>query len=119
MEILNANIFQMFCFELLAGHSSLIDISGVFFKFTKFPVVIASGGKDKDIFCMSRDHMINESRDPVAFDTLTLIHKGCIVRVAELNNKNIYYKYVLQIGASLCYKLGQLCFITNWGAITN
>ena len=31
-----------------------------------------------------------------------------IVRATELNNKNIY---VLQIGASLCYKLGQLCFI--------
>ena len=24
-------------------------------------------------------------------------------------------QYVLQIGASLCYKLGQLYFITNWG----
>ena len=82
-------------------------------------MAIASGGKDKDIFCISRDHMINESRDSVAWDTLTLNHKGCYVRVAELNNKNIYYKYVLQIGSSLCYKLGQLCFITNWGAITD
>ena len=44
------------------------------------------------------------------WDTLTLNHEGWIVRAIELNNKNIY---VLQIGASLCYKLEQLCFITN------
>ena len=37
-------------------------------------------------------------------------HPKAIVRAIELNDKNIY---VLQIGASLCYKLGQLCFITN------
>ena len=35
-----------------------------------------------------------------------------IVRATELKNKNIY---VLQIGASLCNKLGQLCFIRNKG----
>ena len=35
-----------------------------------------------------------------------------MVRLTKLNNKSIY---VLQIGASLCYKLGQLCFITNQG----
>ena len=35
-----------------------------------------------------------------------------IVRATELSNKNMY---VLQIGASLFYKLGQLCFITNEG----
>ena len=33
-----------------------------------------------------------------------------IVRATELNNKNIH---ALQIGASLCYKWGQHCFITN------
>ena len=35
-----------------------------------------------------------------------------IVRATELNNKNIY---VLQIGVSLCNKLGQLYFIRNKG----
>ena len=35
-----------------------------------------------------------------------------MVRTAELYDQNIY---VLQIGASLCYKLEQLCFITNKG----
>ena len=35
-----------------------------------------------------------------------------IVRATELNNKNIY---ALQIGVSLCHKLGKLCFITNQG----
>ena len=43
-----------------------------------------------------------------------------IVRAIELNNEN---KYVLQIGASLCYKFGQLCLLqiranvnTPWGS---
>ena len=36
--------------------------------------------------------------------------------MTELNNKNIF---VLQIGASLCYKLGQLCFITNKGNVVS
>ena len=42
-----------------------------------------------------------------------------IVRATKLNNKNVY---VLQIGTSLCYKLGQTLLqiggsviITNWG----
>ena len=33
-------------------------------------------------------------------------------RLYSKSNRNIY---VLQIGASFCYKLGQLCFITNQG----
>ena len=37
--------------------------------------------------------------------TLTINHKGCIVRTTELYNKNVYQ---LQIGAALFYcKLGQ------------
>ena len=46
------------------------------------------------------------------WDTLTLNHKCYIVRAAELNNENMH---VLQIGASLRYKLGQSWCITNWG----
>ena len=50
----------------LARNSSLIgDISEVFSKFTKFLVTIVSGGGDKAIFCISRDHMINELSDSV------------------------------------------------------
>ena len=50
------------------------------------------------LFLISRDHMINKSRDSVGeipspyIDTVR-------VRTTELNIKNIY---VLQIGASLC-----------------
>ena len=77
--------YHKFCFEQLTRDSSLIgDILEVFSKFTKFLVVIVSGGGDKAFFCISPDHMINESHE-------------------------------LQIGAALCYKLGQLCFITNQG----
>ena len=39
------------------------------------------------------------------WDTVTLNRKGYIVKATELNNENVY---VLRIGASLCYKLGQL-----------
>ena len=46
--------------------SSLIgDISEVFSKFTNFPVAIVSGGGSKVSFCISRDHMTNESHDSV------------------------------------------------------
>ena len=45
------------------------------------------------LFCTSRDHMINE-----------------LVRATKLYKENID---VLQIGASFCYKLGQLFFITS------
>ena len=44
--------------------------------------------------------------------TLNHPHHKVIVTAIEFNNKNIY---VLQIGARLCYKLRQLCFITNQG----
>ena len=73
----------------------------------------------KLFFCISCDHMINES-----LHTMSEIAK-VIVRVTELNNKNIY---VLQIGARLCYELGRLSLlqiktnvVTNWGSfiITN
>ena len=53
--------------------------------------------------------MTNKSRDLVGEILSTKIIK-VIARATELNNKNIY---ILQIGASLCYKLRQLCFITN------
>ena len=53
--------------------------------------------------------MINESRDLVDEIPSPKVTK-IIARATELNNKNMY---VLQIGTSLCYKLGQLCFIKN------
>ena len=37
----------------------------VFSKFTKFPVAIVGGGGDNAFSYISRDHMINESRDSV------------------------------------------------------
>ena len=70
--------------------------------------------------------MINESRDLVG-EILSPQITNVIARAAELNSKNIY---VLQIWASLCYKLRQLFLlqirenvvinwdsfiITNWG----
>ena len=61
-------------------------------------------GRDKAFFCISRDHLINESHDSVGEIPSSLITK-VIVRATELSNKNIC---VLQIGANLCYKLGQL-----------
>ena len=108
MESLNTDLFsvlyqnyQKFCFKKLARNPPLIgDISEVFSKFTKFPVAIVSGGGDKDQWVTWIG----------GWHTLTVNHEGCIVRATELYNKNIY---VLQIGASLRYKLGQLCFITN------
>ena len=60
------------------------------------------------LFCTSRDHMINE-----------------LVRATKLYKENID---VLQIGASFCYKLGQLFLlqvranvVASWGSffITN
>ena len=51
--------------------------------------------------------MNNESRDSVGKIPSPSITK-VIVRATELDNKNAY---VLQIRASLCYKLWQLCFI--------
>ena len=52
---------------------------------------------------------INESSDSVGEIISSKITKF-VVRATELNNENID---VLQIGARLCYKLGQVCFITN------
>ena len=43
------------------------DISEVFSKFAKFPVAIVSGGRDKVFFCISRDHIINESHDSLGY----------------------------------------------------
>ena len=64
--------------------------------------------------------MINESRDLVGEIPLPQI-TNVIARATELNSKNIY---VLQIGASLCYKLGQLFLlqiretvVINWGSL--
>ena len=64
-------------------------------------------GGDETFFYISRDHI--ESRHSVGEIPSPWIKK-IIVRTAELNNKNIY---VLETGNSLCYKLGQLCFITT------
>ena len=70
MESLNADFVQFsvkiikFCLEYIARNSSLIgDISEVFSKFTKFPVAFFSGGGSKASFCISRSHMIDESRE--------------------------------------------------------
>ena len=57
----------------------------------------------------SRDHMINGSRESVGEIPSSLI-TNVIVRATELSDKNIY---VVHFGARLCFKLGQLCFITN------
>ena len=57
---------EKFCFEYLARNLCLTgDISEVFSKFTKFPMAIVSGGGSKASFCISHDHMINESCDSV------------------------------------------------------
>ena len=61
------------------------------------------------LFWHTRHPMINESRNLVGEIPSPQMTK-VIVRATELNNENIY---VLKIGASWCYKLGQLCFITN------
>ena len=99
------NFLPKFCFEQLDRSSSLIgDMSEVFSKFTKFPVAIVNGGRSKASFRISRDHMINESRVSVGAIPSSKITQ-VIVRATERNYKNIF---VLQIGASLCYKLGQL-----------
>ena len=69
MESLIAAFFAKiikFCFESLVRNLPLIgDISEACYKFTKFPVVIVSGGGDKALFCISRDHMISGSHDSV------------------------------------------------------
>ena len=64
-----------------------------------------------------RGQIINESRDLVS-EIPSSWSQRFIVRATELNNKNIY---VLQIGASLWYKLGQIFLlqiranvVTNW-----
>ena len=53
--------------------------------------------------------MINGSRESVGEIPSSLI-TNVIVRATELSDKNIY---VVHFGARLCFKLGQLCFITN------
>ena len=68
-----------------------------------------SEGGDKAFLRQSLDHTVKESRELVGEIPSTKITKA-VIRSTELNDKNIS---VLQIGASLCYKLGQLCFITN------
>ena len=60
---------------------------------------------NKDIYVRT-----TELNNKNIYRTTELNNKDIYVRTTELNNKNIY---VLQIGASLCYKLGELCFITN------
>ena len=121
MESLTADFFptfcqnyQKFCCESLARNLSLIgDISEVFSKFAKFSGAIVSEDGDKTFFLhitWSGDQWLTWHS---GWDTLTLNHKGCIIR----GNRTQYQKYicirnweklVLQIGAALfCYKLGQ------------
>ena len=95
-------------------NSSLIgDISKVFSKFTKFSGAIVSKDGDKTFFlhiAWVYDQWVTWLS---GWNTLTLNHKGCIIR----RNRNKYQKYLcitnwgklaLQIGAALVYyKLGQ------------
>ena len=83
------------------------DISEVFCKFTKFRGAIVIGGESKASFCISLDHMINESRDWMGEIPSSKITK-VIVRATELNNENIY---VLHIGAKFCLKIGSFIII--------
>ena len=131
MENFNSRIFSIFCQHsqkfCFATNSSLIgEISQVLSKFTKFPVLIVSGGK-YEAFCISRDHRVGESRDLI-WEILSPEITKVMVKAAELNNKNLY---VLQIGTTLFYyKLGQTLLqigaasliqiwvgvVTNWGS---
>ena len=89
------------------------DISEVFSKFAKFSGAIVSEDGDKTFFLhitWSCDQWLTWHS---GWDTLTLNHKGCIIR----GNRTQYQKYIcitnweklaLQIGAALFYyKLGQ------------
>ena len=72
-------------------------------------MLIVSGGRDKASFCISL--VITCSVSHVThWVRYTHPNLQCCLRATELNNKNVY---LLQIGASLRYKLRQLCFITN------
>ena len=67
-------------------------------------MAIFSGGADAAFFCISRDHMINESHDSEG-EIPSPWTKKFTIRITELSNKNIY---ALQTGAaSFYYKLGQ------------
>ena len=69
-------------------------------------MAIASRGGDKVCFYISRDQIINESRDSVGKTPSHQITKIIVIAI-ELNNKNIY----------TYYKLGETC-VTNWAALS-
>ena len=86
------------------------DILELFFKFTKFPVAIVSRSGSKASFCISNDHMTNESRDS-GYPHLN--NKGYSKSNKTQRQKDIcitnWGKLVLQTGAALFYyKLGQM-----------
>ena len=85
---------------VLSSNLPLIrDISQVFSKFSKFPVAIVNGSGSKASFCISPDHMINESRDLVGEIAKIYMY----YKLAQLH----YYKLgqeLLQIGKAIIYK---------------
>ena len=67
-------------------------------------------GGDKAFFT---NHVITGSISRESVDEIPPLKiTKVIVRATELNSENIY---VSQIGVGSCYKLGQICFITNYG----
>ena len=133
----NCWIFPYFCqnyqklrFKWLATNSSLIGtISEAFFKLTKFPVAIVSGGEDKAFLHISWSH--DQSVMWLGWwDTLTLNQN--VQQKSNKSNRTQQQKYmyitdwgklVLQIEAALFYyKLEQPLWrnrevIPNWGKI--
>ena len=98
----NASDFSAFLFLLIYQQKQFLNCEKL----------CSSEAGDKAFFLY-----ITWSHDPWVtwlggWDSLTLNHPyhKVILRATEPNNEN---SYVLQVGATLCYKLGQLCFITN------
>ena len=74
-------------------------------------MAIVSGGGDKVFFCISCDHMTNESLTRwvrYSHPKSQRLH----ITATEPNNKNVC---VLPIGASLCYKIGAALFYYKLG----
>ena len=110
----NCWIFPYFCqnyqklrFKWLATNSSLIGtISEAFFKLTKFPVAIVSGGEDKAFFAYQ---LITWSIGPVTR----------LVRYSHPKSKRSTEEQQEQQNSTtkiyVYYRLGQAC-VTNWGS---